>query len=139
MTRVLSLLVFLLIPLAPAFAQNGNEEALGAEARRLTGEELLSAFEGRRVDGMYYDDDYRQWYFFNEDYKADGEITGEGGPSHDRNKWWWRGNWSVENDQICLDYPNGGDSYCREVWLEGDIYKLTTADQRVTEWHRLTD
>jgi len=99
-------------------AGNPELENLPDEARSLTGQELTELYAGMVHEGRYYTES--AWEVFVESYEADGKLDGVGGPLDDPEKSTWRGTWTVEGDQICLEYRD--EPECETIFALDDGY-----------------
>ncbi len=99
-------LAIVFVVLAAGLAQASE---LVAERERsglawMSGDEIRQEFSGRKLQGIY--PSKRIW---REEIFADGSTDYKEGTKH------WKGQWSVNNDTFCFEYPVPGAGGCFRV------------------------
>ena len=114
---------------------NPDLRTLPESATQITASDLGSLIPGRTVVGMYYEKG--KWQHFQEEYMADGNLRGSGGPDDNPTQFSWSGSWKLDGDQMCWKYDQ--DFSCSAVYRDGDRYDAVNDSNEINNWFKPTD
>jgi hypothetical protein len=113
---------------------NPDLRVLPKAATQLAAADITKLVSDHSVAGMYYDTSGGVWLHFQEQYRADGGLTGTGGPDDNPTKISWTGSWRLDGDKMCWRYEQ--EETCRAVYADGDRYDAVNDRNEVDTWFK---